>query len=194
MVWKQEHFFHGTFSLSTRKIFRTRDPTPAIKDYRIVILQDCELICTIVAFSYLILSWDVIHHKKDNGKLTRFPIQSPWPGQHKNVPPLQDFPFWEHPALASKAGPASAAAKAARASRAMKYFMLEKLGCKGPCRQQGMISDPRLRTYNDGDRGQLSLYWARALCLFAFDRLWGNNSQIWVPSMSWKNLGWLHWL
>lgn len=44
--------------------------------------------------------------------LTTFPEQLPWPGQHKKVPPLQYWPLWEHPALSSSFGLASAIAKA----------------------------------------------------------------------------------
>jgi hypothetical protein len=40
---------------------------------------------------------------------------------------LQVCPLWEHPALASRFGIASAAAKAASASRAMKNFMFDEL-------------------------------------------------------------------
>jgi hypothetical protein len=61
---------------------------------------------------------------------TKFPTQSPWPLQHRNVPPLQVCPLWEHPALASRFGIASAAANAASASRAMKIFMFDELNYK----------------------------------------------------------------
>lgn len=113
-----------------QRYISTRDITPTSQGYHIKILVDRGLNALYGPLAICFHVWGTRSLNKTSWRPTTFPEQSPWPGQHRNVPPLQNCPLWEHPALASRFGPASAAAKAASASRAMKNFMFKELSYK----------------------------------------------------------------